>query len=110
MRQGDDDGLSYGWQRWLRRASGDSFSPVGAGPLFPLACSGQATMLEEGVGDHCQKRVAVKAPCSGTTFEVVEAKFFLEPLVSLLADPARLDRRGEYLGTGVGRQPAEMHT
>ena len=35
---------------------------------------------------------------------MVEAEFFLELLVSLLADPARLDGRGQCLEAGVGRQ------
>ena len=40
----------------------------------------------------------------GSAFEVVEAEFFLELLVGLLADPSRLDRGGERLEVGVGRQ------
>ena len=51
-------------------------------------------MLEEGVSDHGHQRMAMKA-LPGAAFEVVEAEFFFELLVSLLADPARLDRRGQ---------------
>src|SRR4249920_2633306 len=40
--------------------------------------------------------------------EVVEAEFFLELLVSLLADPARLDRRGQRLEAGFRRQVREI--
>src|ERR1700722_6522239 len=41
-------------------------------------------------------------------FEVVEAKFFLELLVGLLADPSRLDRGGERPEAGVGRQVGKI--
>jgi hypothetical protein len=50
--QGGDDGFSYGRQRRLRRAGGDSFFP---------ARGGEAKMLEEGVGDHGHQRMAMKA-------------------------------------------------
>jgi len=39
---------------------------------------------------------------------VVEAEFFLELLVRLLANPARLDRRGQRLEAGFGRQVREI--
>ena len=39
---------------------------------------------------------------------MVEAEFFLELLVSLLADPARLDRRGQCLEIGVGRKVGQI--
>ena len=44
----------------------------------------------------------------GSAFEVVEAKFFLKLLVGLLADPSRLDRGGERLEAGVGRQVGKI--
>ena len=47
-------------------------------------------MLEEGVGDHCHERMAVKA-LPGSALEVIETKFFFQLLVSLLANPACLD-------------------
>src|SRR5580692_12116515 len=40
--------------------------------------------------------------------KVVEAEFFLELLVSLLADPARLDRCGQRLEAGFRRQVREI--
>src|ERR1700728_4970948 len=83
------------------------FSPAGAVPLFPRACGGEAKMLEEGVGDHGHQRMATQTS-PRAAFEVVEAEFFLELLVSLLADPARLDRRGECLEICVGRQVGEI--
>ena len=39
---------------------------------------------------------------------MVEAEFFLELLVRLLADPARLDRRGQRLEAGFRRQVREI--
>ena len=53
------------------------------------------------------QRVAMKA-LPGSAFEVVEAEFFLELLMGLLADPARLDRRGEGLEIGVGREVGQI--
>ena len=44
-------------------------------------------MLEEGVGDHRHKRMTVKA-LPGSTLEVIEAEFFFQLLVSLLASLA----------------------
>jgi hypothetical protein len=49
----------------------------GGGPLilfFPLR-SDEATMLKEGVSDHCHEGVTVKA-LPGASLEVVEAEFF----------------------------------
>src|SRR5271170_6775022 len=44
----------------------------------------------------------------GAAFEVIEAQFSLELLVGLLADPSRLDRGGERLEVGVGRQVGKI--
>lgn len=41
-------------------------------------------------------------PGPGSPFEVVETELFLELLVCLLADPARLDRASQILDRGVG--------
>src|ERR1700690_355777 len=71
--------------------------------LFSPARLGEAAALQVGVGDHRHERVAVQA-MPGSAFEVAEAKFFLELLVGLLADPSRLDRGGERLEAGVVRQ------
>ena len=54
----------------------------------PRRC--KPTMLEEGVSDHRHKRMTVKA-LPGSSLEVVKAEFFLHLLVSLLANPTRLD-------------------
>ncbi len=51
-------------------------------------------MLEEGVGDHGHERMTVKA-LPGTSLEVVEAEFFFQLLMGLLADPSRLDGGGQ---------------
>jgi len=60
-------------------------------------------MLEKAVGDHRHQRVAME-PSPFAAFEVVRTEFLLELLMSLLADPARLDRRGERPEVGVGRR------
>jgi hypothetical protein len=57
---------------------------------------GEAAALQVGVCDHRHERVAVQA-MPGSALEVIEAEFFLELLVGLLADPSRLDRGGERL-------------
>ena len=64
----------------------------GGGPLilfFPPCCFKPA-ILEESVGDHCHERMTVKA-LPGSALEVIETKFFFQLLVSLLANPSRLD-------------------
>ena len=55
-------------------------------------------MLEEGVSNHCHERVTVKA-VPGPSLKVIEAEFFLQLLMGLLADPSRLDG---------GRQDAQV--
>ena len=47
-------------------------------------------MLEEGVSNHCHERVTVKA-LPGSSLEVIETEFFFQLLMSLLANPSRLD-------------------
>jgi len=47
-------------------------------------------MLEEGVSDHRHKRMTVKA-LPGSSLEVVKTELFFHLLVSLLANPTRLD-------------------
>src|ERR1044071_2086104 len=47
-------------------------------------------MLEEGICDHRHERMTVKA-LPGSSLEVIETKFFFQLLVSLLANPSRLD-------------------
>jgi hypothetical protein len=46
-----DDGVTYGGHSWLRRRPVASFFP-------PRVC--EATMLQEGVGNHCHKGMAMK--------------------------------------------------
>jgi hypothetical protein len=50
-------------------------------------------MLEEGVSDHRHERMTMQA-LPGSAFEVIETKFFFQLLVSLLANPTRLDGGG----------------
>jgi hypothetical protein len=47
-------------------------------------------MLEEGVSDHRHKCMAVKA-LPGSSLEVIKTEFFFHLLVSLLANPSRLN-------------------
>jgi hypothetical protein len=47
-------------------------------------------MLEEGVSDRCHERVTMKAS-PGSSLEVIETEFLFQLLMSLLADPSRLD-------------------
>ena len=63
--------------------------------------------MQVGVGDHRHEHVAVQA-MPGSAFKVIEAEFFLKLLVGLLADPSRLDRGGERLEVGVGRQAGKI--
>src|SRR5260370_42689882 len=76
-----EDGLAHGGQCWSWRRPVDSF--------FPPCCF-EPAILEESVGDHRHKRMSVKA-LPGSSLEVVKTKFFFHLLVSLLANPTRLD-------------------
>src|SRR5438445_2822639 len=76
-----EDGLAHGGQCRSRRRPVDSF--------FPPCCFKPA-ILEESVGDHRHERMTVKA-LPGSALEVIETKFFFQLLVSLLANPSRLD-------------------
>src|SRR6201995_2498695 len=51
--------------------------------------------------------VAVRA-MPGSALEVIEAEFFLELLMGLFAGPSGLDRGGERLEVGVGRQVGKI--
>jgi hypothetical protein len=81
----------------------------GGGPLilfFP-PCSCKAAMLEEGVRDHRHERMAVKA-LPGSSLEVIETEFFLQLLVSLFANPSRLDGSRQGAQVGLCRQVGEI--
>ena len=58
-------------------------------------------MLEESVGDHRHERMTMQA-LPGSAFEVIETEFFFHLLVSLLANPSRLD--GSRQGAQVSRR------
>ena len=49
-------------------------------------------MLEEGICDHRNERMTVKA-LPGSSLEVIETEFFFQLLVSLLANPSRFGGR-----------------
>ncbi len=63
----------------------------------------EAAGLEEGVGDHGHQGVPVQSD-PRSAFEVVEAEFFLQLLMRLLADPSGFDRSGERLEARIGWQ------
>src|SRR5215471_13635629 len=98
-----------------RHAAGPPPHPIAITPSFfgqPAKCDGAHTSLpsrpsksgiatsiwrqegymalEEGVSDHRHKRMTMKA-LPGSSLEVVKTKFFFHLLVSLLANPTRLD-------------------
>ena len=75
--------------------------------LFSPARFGETAALQVGVGDHRHQGVTMKAT-PGAAFEVIEAQFFLELLMRLLANRARLDRRGERLEIGLCGQVGEI--
>ena len=64
-------------------------------------------MLEEGISDHCHERVTVQA-LPGPSLEVVKTEFFFHLLVSLLADPTRLDGGCQGAQVGLRRQVGEI--
>ena len=81
----------------------------GGGPLilfFPPRCF-EPAMLEEGVSDHRHKRMTVKA-LPGSSLEVVKTEVFFHLLVSLLANPTRLDGGCQGVQVDLRRQVGEI--
>ena len=64
-------------------------------------------MLEEGVSNHCHERVTVKA-VPGPSLKVIEAEFFFQLLMGLLADPSRLDGGSQAAQVCFCRQVCEI--
>jgi hypothetical protein len=64
-------------------------------------------MLEEGVSDHRHKRMTVKA-LPRSPLEVIETKFFFHLLVSLLANPSRLDGGRQGVQVSLRRQVGKI--
>ena len=64
-------------------------------------------MLEECVSDHRHERMTVKA-LPGSALEVIETKFFFQLLVSLLANPSRLDGGRQGAQVRLRRQVGEI--
>src|ERR1700752_3658340 len=92
-----------------RRSSGSVGLGGGVfrGRFFPPPCGLEPQVLEVGERDAGHERVSVQAG-PGSPLEVVEPEFLLELLMRLLADPARLDRRGQTSQRGAGREIAEI--
>ena len=67
----------------------------------------EATMLKEGVSDHCHERVSVKA-VPGSALEVVEPEFFFHLLVRLFTNPSRLDDGSQSAQVRLGGQVGEI--
>src|ERR1700719_1319534 len=64
-------------------------------------------MLEEGVGNHRHKCMTMKA-LPGSALEVIKTEFFFHLLVSLLANPTRLDGGCQGAQVGLRRQVGEI--
>ena len=75
--------------------------------LFSPARFCKATVLQEGISDHCHECMTVKA-LPGSSLEVIEAEFFFELLVGLLADPSRLDGGSQGAQVRPGGQVGEI--
>jgi hypothetical protein len=61
--------------------------------FFFSALPGEATVLQEGVGDHGHQRVATKTS-PGSPLEVIKPEFLFQLLMGLFANPSRLDGGG----------------
>ena len=70
LRDQFEDGVANGWQGWLRRGSADSF--------FSSCC------CEAPILDNRHQCVTMQT-LPGSSLEVIEAEFFLQLLVCLLA-------------------------
>src|SRR3954469_16219010 len=64
-------------------------------------------MLEEGICDHRHERMTVKA-LPRSSLEVIETEFFFQLLVSLLANPSRLDGGRQGAQVRLRRQVGEI--
>src|SRR3982074_1857508 len=64
-------------------------------------------MLEESVSNHGHERVGVEA-LPGSPLEVVETQFLFQLLVSLLANPSRLDGGRQGAQVRLCRQVGEI--
>ena len=63
--------------------------------------------MQESEGDHRHERMTVQS-LPGSTLEVIETKFFFQLLVSLLANPSRLDGGRERAQVSLRRQVGEI--
>jgi hypothetical protein len=96
--------------RWPSEEVEDSLSDGGHAGLwrrfsvaFFSARSFETTGLKKGVSDHRHQGVSMQAD-PGSAFEMIEAKFFLELLMRLFADPSGLDCRGKLFEAHICRQ------
>lgn len=63
--------------------------------------------MQDGECDHAHEGVSVKS-LPRPPLEMIEAEFFLQLLMGLLADPPGFDGTGQLLEWGVDRQIAEV--
>src|SRR5262249_16587388 len=70
-------------------------------------CCGETAMLEEGIGNHRHECMTVET-LPGPAFEVIETEFLFQLLVSLLANPSRLDGRRQGAQRSLRRQVGEI--
>jgi hypothetical protein len=95
----------------MDRTAGRIAGNVGCGGplgiLFPPARFSETPGLQIGVCDHGHQGVTMEA-MPGSALEVIETEFLLELLMGLFADPSGLDRGGERLEVGVGRQVGKI--
>lgn len=81
----------------------------GGGPaiLFFQSRLSEAAGLQEGICDHRHEGMAMETG-PGSPFKMVEAKLFLQLLMGLFANPARLDGGGDILDRRVCGQVREI--
>jgi hypothetical protein len=71
--------------------------------LFSPRRGCEAMVLKEGIGNHCHEGVTMQA-MPRSSLEVIEPEFFLQLLVRLLTDPARLNGSGDTaIGVSTGK-------
>src|SRR3954469_16286514 len=64
-------------------------------------------MLGGSICEHCHERMTVKA-LPGSALEVIESEFFFQLLVSLLANPSRLDGGRQGVQVRLYRQVGKI--
>src|SRR4030095_11186836 len=81
----------------------------GGGPVFLFfpPCCFEPAILEESVGDHRHERMTMQT-LPRSALEVIETEFFFQLLVSLFANPSRLDDARQGAQVHLRRQVGEI--